>query len=104
MFSRWTFQCKRIEATKNVSLGDVAKEVGLAIYMKAHVIVMVSTGGFSSEALAYAKEITKATHLQFVFLNGKIITEYLNKGASTLHEFFMLNAKSVMSEKRSQSN
>lgn len=102
LFSRWTFQCKRIDVSKNVGLGDVAKEVGIAIYMKAHVIVMVSTGGFSADALAYAREITKAHHLQFVFLNGEVIQDYLVKGPASLHAFFMQNAKRVMAEKRSQ--
>jgi len=102
MFSRWTFQCKRIQATKNVSLGDVAKEVGIAMHMRAHVIVMVSTGGFTREALSYAKEMTKASHLQFIFLDGKVIQDYLKKGPDALYDYVMNNARHVMSEKRHQ--
>lgn len=102
LFSRWTFQCKRIGSTKNVSLGDVAKEVGMAMLMRAHVIVMVSTGGFTGEALNYAEEITRATHLQFVFLDGKLLKDYLNKGPSVLHEFVMKNANLIMSKKSNQ--
>lgn len=102
MFSRWTFQCKRIQASKNVSLGDVAKEVGLAMHMRAHVIVMVSTGGFTNESLSYAREMTKASHLQFVFLDGKVIQNYLKKGPATLYEYVMNNARHVMSQKRNQ--
>lgn len=102
MFSRWTFQCKRIDATRNVCLGDVAKEVGIAMHMRAHVIVMVSTGGFTKDAYAYAKEMTRASHLQFVFLDGKVIKEYLEKGPSTLYGYVMNNARNVMSEKRHQ--
>jgi hypothetical protein len=102
MFSRWTFQCKRIDATKNVCLGDVAKEVGIAMHMRAHVIVMVSTGGFTRDAYAYAKEMTKASHLQFVFLDGKVIKDYLEKGPAALYEHVMTNARHVMSEKLDQ--
>jgi Restriction endonuclease len=102
MFSRWTFQCKRIQATKNVSLGDVAKEVGIAMHMRAHVIVMVSTGGFTREAIVYAKEMTKASHLQFVFLDGRVIKAYLANGPTALYEHVMNNARHVMSEKRNQ--
>jgi len=102
MFSRWTFQCKRIQSSKNVSLGDVAKEVGIAMHMRAHVIVMVSTGGFTKEAFSYAKEMTKATHLQFVFLDGKVIQDYLQKGPATLYAYVMNNARHVMSEKGQQ--
>jgi Restriction endonuclease len=102
MFSRWTFQCKKIQQDNNVGLGDVAKEVGIAVYMKAHVIVMVSTGGFSSEALAYAREISQATPLQFLFLNGKVIRDYLENGPAALHNFVMSNATQVMLMKRAQ--
>lgn len=102
MFSRWTFQCKRIQASKNVSLGDVAKEVGIAMHMRAHVIVMVSTGGFTKESIAYAKEMTRASHLQFVFLDGKVIQDYLKKGPAALYEHVMNNARHVMLEKGNQ--
>lgn len=102
MFSRWTFQCKRIQASKKVSLGDVAKEVGIAMHMRAHVIVMVSTGGFTREAFAYAKEMTKASHLQFVFLDGDVIQDYLKNGSAALYKHVMTNARHVMSEKRHQ--
>jgi len=79
LFSRWNFQCKCI--TGRVSLGDVAKEVGLAIYSKAHVVAVVTTSDFSSEAFAYAREITQATHLQFLLVNGTVVRNYLDKGA-----------------------
>jgi hypothetical protein len=102
LFSRWTFQCKKIQQANNVGLGDVAKEVGIAVYMKAHVIVMVSTGGFSSEALAYAREVSQATPLQFLFLNGKVIRDYLENGPAALHNFVMSNATQVMLMKRAQ--
>lgn len=102
LFSRWTFQCKRVQPSTNIGLGDVAKEVGLAIYMKAHVIVMVSTGGFTAEALDYAREIADATHLQFLFLDKTVVKEYLTKGREALHAFVLKNARKVLEEKRSQ--
>lgn len=102
MFSRWTFQCKRIQKTKNVPLSDVAKEVGIAIYMRAHVIVMVSTGGFSSEAIRYANEIASATALQFLFIDKTVVQKYLTQGPAALHGYVMRNAKQVMADKRSQ--
>jgi len=100
LFSRWNFQCKCI--TGRVSLGDVAKEVGLAIYSKAHVVAVVTTSDFSSEAFAYAREITQATHLQFLLVNGTVVRNYLDKGASVLLDHVANNAVSVMAQKRSQ--
>src|SRR5262249_3886830 len=43
LFSRWTFQCKNIS---RVPLSDLAKEIGMATLLKAHVVVMVATGDF----------------------------------------------------------
>jgi hypothetical protein len=100
LFSRWNFQCKCVSG--RVSLGDVAKEVGLAIYSKAHVVAVVTTSDFSSEAIAYAREITNATHLQFLLVNGAIVRGYLDKGAGVLLDHVAANAASVMAQKRSQ--
>lgn len=100
LFSRWNFQCKCVSG--KVSLGDVAKEVGLAIYSKAHVVAVVTTSDFSSEAIAYAREITQATHLQFLLVNGAIVRGYLDKGSGVLLDHVAKNAASVMAQKRSQ--
>lgn len=100
LFSRWNFQCKCVRG--RVRLGDVAKEVGLAIYSKAHVVTVVTTSDFSSEAIAYAREITQATHLQFLLVNGAIVRAYLDKGAGVLLDHVAKNAAGVMAQKRSQ--
>ncbi|MBW0145539.1 restriction endonuclease [Sphingomicrobium clamense] len=100
LFSRWNFQCKCVAG--RVGLGDVAKEVGLAIYTKAHVVAVVTTSDFTSEAIAYAKEITQTTHLQFLFVNGPIVDRYLDKGPEVLLSHIAANAAEVMSQKRGQ--
>jgi Restriction endonuclease len=100
LFSRWNFQCKCVAG--RVGLSDVAKEVGLAIYSKAHVVAVVTTSDFTSEAIAYAREITSATHLQFLLVNGNVVRSYLDKGAGSLLDHVAANAASVMAQKRSQ--
>jgi hypothetical protein len=100
LFSRWNFQCKCVSS--RVALGDVAKEVGLAIYSKAHVVAVVTTSDFSSEALAYAREITTATHLQFLLVDGAVVQRYLEKGAEVLLDHVAANAAGVMAQKRGQ--
>ena len=104
MFSRWTFQCKRYgkqEASK-VGLSEVAKEVGIALFVKAHVIVMVTTTGFTSEAIKYAKAISEDTPLQFLFVDGQAVDDYLSQGKSALLTHARSNAAAVMAQKRSQ--
>ncbi|WP_062114876.1 restriction endonuclease [Aureimonas sp. AU40] len=100
LFSRWNFQCKCVGS--RVALGDVAKEVGLAIYSKAHVVAVVTTSDFSSEALAYAREITTATHLQFLLVDGAVVRRYLERGAEVLLDHVAANAAGVMAQKRGQ--
>lgn len=101
LFSRWNFQCKCVGG--NVTLGDVAKEVGLAIYAKAHVVAVVTTSDFSSEAISYAREISSATHLQFLLINGSTVKEYLQDGPAKLLTYVSNNAANVMRQKRGQS-
>jgi site-specific DNA-methyltransferase (cytosine-N4-specific) len=54
VFSRWQIQCKN---TSRISLDDVAKEVGLAQFLKSKVIVIASTGKIGLEALKYAEAV-----------------------------------------------
>lgn len=100
LFSRWNFQCKCISG--KVSLGDVAKEVGLAIYSKAHVVAVVTTSDFSREALAYVREVTATTHLQFLLVTGEVVRAYLDKGPAVLLGHVAANAANVMLQKRGQ--
>jgi len=102
-FSRWTFQCKRYNRSESkVRLGDVAKEVGIAVFSRSHVVVMVTTGGFSRDSKRYADEVAKATPLQFVFVDGNMVKKYLRDGKTALREFFMENAREVMLAKKDQ--
>ena len=57
-FSRWLFQCKN---TATVHLADLAKEVGLAVMLRAHVIVLVTTGRFSASVVDHANELAETT-------------------------------------------
>jgi hypothetical protein len=102
LFSRWTFQCKRNASGTKVGLSDVAKEVGIAVFAKAHVIVMVTTSQFSRDAINYAQEVTRTTPLQFVFVDGSVVKRYLRDGKAALLDYFIENSKNVMATKRSQ--
>lgn len=102
LFSRWMFQCKAIGRTAKVGVEDVAREVGIAIHAKAHVIVMVTTGSFSRVAMDFAREITSSTPLQFLFLDGKLVREYLTGGASKLIDHVLQNAGDIMKQKQEQ--
>lgn len=102
MFSRWTIQCKRYAEGTKVQLSDVAKEVGIAIFAKAQVVVVVTTSDFTSAAVNYAREITLSQPLQFLLIPGSVVRDYLNNGKDKLIAFVRGNAKEVMAIKRGQ--
>ena len=70
LFSRWLFQCKN---TRSVSLADLAKEVGMAVMLRAHVIVLVTTGRFAASVPTYATELMLANPLQVVLIDHTVL-------------------------------
>ena len=102
MFSRWTVQCKRNNSGAKVSLSDVAKEMGIAIFAKAHVVVMVTTADFTADARNYASEVSLSQPVQFLFVPGAVVKEYLTLGREVLLSHARNNAKDVMLHKRRQ--
>ncbi len=102
-FSRWLVQCKHYKKSDNpVRLADLAKEVGMAIYLKAHVILIATTTRFTQDAISYACSIQQSTHLQFVLIDGHIITEYIKHGPKALIQYVTSNASEVMRIKKVQ--
>jgi restriction endonuclease len=68
VFSRWQIQCKNTPDNA-VSLDDIAQEVGLSLWMKSNVILIVTTGHFSRDALAYANDIMQMANLNIITLD-----------------------------------
>lgn len=68
IFSRWQIQAKN---TAVVRLDDVAKEVGLSLpYIYSNVVMLVTTGDFTSDAYKYANHVMKTSSLNVILLNG----------------------------------
>jgi hypothetical protein len=99
-FSRWMFQCKN---TASVDVTDLAKEVGMAVLLKAHVIVLITTGTIGSVVRRYARTLAQETSLQAVLVDGRIVRSYLQKGAPALFDYFHNSAAETLQIKRSQS-
>ncbi len=98
-FSRWLFQCKN---TKSVSVADLAKEVGMCVLLRAHVIVIVTTGEIGATVRAYAKTLGDSTAHQAVLVDGKVLADYKKRGARALLEFFHDAASGTLQLKRPQ--
>jgi site-specific DNA-methyltransferase (cytosine-N4-specific) len=92
VFSRWQVQCKN---TANVSLDDVAKEVGLTHMLKSNVIVMVGTGEIGPAARKYANKVMTDSNLCLVLLDGKDIAA-IEKTPSAIVDAFNREAAQAM--------
>ena len=101
VFSRWTVQCKATPGAR-VDLSDVAKEVGIALHQKAHVVMVVTSGDFTADAEAYATQVSRDQYFQFLLINGKVVQKYLSDGRNALLKYVIANAEKVMVTKASQ--
>ena len=98
-FSRWLVQCKN---TKSVRVDDLAKELGMALLLKAHVIVMVTTGVFVKTVDGFAKELMETTAHQVILVDGRALRSYRDFGKVALLEHFHNNAEEALRLKRHQ--
>ncbi len=98
-FHRWLFQCKN---TKNVDVGVLAKEVGMATLLQAQVIVIATTGKPSKTVRTYAERVSLTTPFQVVLIDGAALEEYQKGGAMALRARFRADAIAAMQLKRPQ--
>jgi hypothetical protein len=98
-FSRWLFQCKN---TRTVDVGVLAKEIGMATLLQAHVIVIATTGTVSKTVDVYADRVSATTPFQVVLIQGTDLLKYRAGGAVALREQFRAQAQSAMRVKRPQ--
>lgn len=98
-YSRWLLQCKN---TRSVSLDALAKEVGMAVLLRAHVVVLATTGRFAKSVIEYARQMMATNYLQIVLLDGAMLRRYKDAGHTELLRFFMTEAREAMQTKRAQ--
>jgi hypothetical protein len=98
-FSRWLLQCKN---KRSVGVDALAKEIGMAVLLKAHVVVVVTTGTFSSSVVTYAKELAATSALQAVLVDKTELAAYRKGGAAALRKHFNEHARETLAVKRPQ--
>jgi hypothetical protein len=69
VYNRWQIQCKN--QVSDVSVDVVAKEVGISFITKADVIMVVTTGKISKDAINYANQVTDNSRYYVVLLEGE---------------------------------
>lgn len=98
--SRWLFQCKNQRAAVTVS--TLAKEVGMAVLLRAHVIVLATTGRFASSVSDYARQVAETTTMQVVLVDGDTVRAYMRSGDESLQRFFRSVAGQTLLYKQGQ--
>jgi Restriction endonuclease len=98
-FSRWLFQCKNV---KRVALSALAKELGMATLLHAHVIALVTTGEFRGSVKKYADQLAREGPLQVVLVDGRTLRSYRKSGPSALTEALRSQAREVFKLKNPQ--
>ena len=98
-YSRWLVQCKN---TKSVEVSDIAKEVGMAVVLKAQVILMVTTGTFRRTVKAYANGLATSSNLQAILVDGDLLEKYRVSGADAVIDALHKAAYHVLALKAPQ--
>ena len=99
-FSRWLVQCKNQQAP--VTLGALTKEIGMAVLLQAHVIVIATTGRFAKSVLAHAEQVARTTAMQVVLVNGDTIRSFLQGSDDVIKKHFRNAAAETLRIKSSQ--
>ena len=75
IYNRWQIQCKNIKG--KVDVDTIAKEVGLTFLTKADVVMVVTTGDFSSVAVDYANQVTDTSRYYIILLDKNDIDKII---------------------------
>ncbi len=74
----------------------------MATLLKAHVVVIVTTGAFAQSVVNYARQAAEATAIQIVLLDAASLKNYKERGGSALRSELHGRALDALSLKRPQ--
>jgi site-specific DNA-methyltransferase (cytosine-N4-specific) len=96
VYNRWQIQCKNIRG--NVDVDTVAKEVGLTFLTRADVVMLVTTGGFTTAAVDYANQVTDNSRYYIILLDGHDIARIIGDRARIV-DILNVKARRVFAKK-----
>lgn len=98
-YSRWLLQCKN---TEKVDVHDIAKEVGMAVVLKAHVVVLVTTGRFTRAVRTFADGLASSSANQAILIDADLLKKYRETGGHAVIDWLKINAYRVLTLKEPQ--
>jgi len=99
-FSRWLVQCKNVSSAIGVEV--LAKELGMATLLRAQVVVILSTGGFTRTVQELAREAAGNTSIQIILLGPDALHSFKDGGVASLREELHRQAVQVLALKQHQ--
>jgi site-specific DNA-methyltransferase (cytosine-N4-specific) len=96
VYSRWQIQCKNTKSKVDVDI--IAKEVGLTFITKADVVMFVTTGSFTSNAVDYANQVTEVSRYYVILLDGNDIQRIVEDRARII-EILNIKARRVFAKR-----
>lgn len=96
VYSRWQIQCKN--TTSKVDVDIVAKEVGLTFLTKADVVMFVTTGECTANAVNYANQVTEVSRYYVILLDRHDIVRIV-EDRSRIIEILNIKARRVFAKR-----
>jgi len=93
-FARWLFQCKNTPKSA-VHVAAVAKELGMAIMLKANIVCMITTGSFTKTVHDFARKTIESSNIQVLLIDGKILENVKIKGTIALIEEIQIQNQEI---------
>lgn len=100
-FGRWLVQCKNTPRS-SLEVDQIAKEVGMAVVLKANVVVMVTTGKIGKAVRTFADGLAQTTSLQAILIDGPMLETYRKSRGAGLVDLLHDSAQRTLRIKRSQ--
>lgn len=96
VYNRWQIQCKNIRGS--VDVDTVAKEVGLTFLTKADVVMLVTTGGFTTDAVNYSNQVMESTRYYIILIDGNDLARII-EDRSRIVDILNVKARRVFARK-----
>lgn len=98
-FHRWMIQCKN---ASKVHVGALAKEVGMAVIYRAHVVLLITTGVFTATVRQHARQLAETSGHQAILIDEAGLSVYINEGVPGLFRQFEQRAREILEWKAPQ--
>lgn len=98
-FHRWMVQCKNMP---KVHVSALAKEIGMAVMYRAQVILIITTGVFTSTVHLHARQLAETSGHQAILIDQDGLALYLSEGVAGLFRQFEQRARDILEWKAPQ--